>query len=294
MAHVGPAVHAPVRNQYKTLQVKHVHSIFHCRPQRQMIQRIPRKHFNGNRNAIVVQKQSHLHNGLFAIFLGYPHFSQALLNHVVLLIQKIVVRFLHLKEKVRYIIEYCTGFPSDLSAYAGIHSTHDLFAVLVYHVQNVIYVICVVALYQRIIVFFVLPHRGNLGGWLQYPSIGQQSHDPLQIILDLRTMLDTGKQLIQTQCRKNSIQKASCKALGTGNTIWAALFNFKSHLHLRRFLYIWQQLRNKRLPFGKRLAQACHILWLAIVILCERAKSLDYFFAIDAFAFCILYAVCPD
>ena len=125
MKQVHVVADAPVSNEDEAGEFEVIYRFFHGRTKCQMIQRISRKRFYRNGNAVIIHKQAHLNDWLMPFFFANAKFSQAFFYDNAFFIQDVFIGLFNLIVEVCHIIIDDIGRTSCFFNHIRVDPTYD-------------------------------------------------------------------------------------------------------------------------------------------------------------------------
>ena len=253
---------------------KYTHHLANGRPERMVVERVAGEGRERDRDAVVVEEEPELHDGLPAVLLADAELPQPRCDASVRVLE-VVVGPCGLEEEVRHVVEHRARTPPDGTGDAGVHALDDLFAVRVDDIERVVDVVGVRALHGRNVVLAVLPHRRPLRFRVDDAPVGQQPHDAREVVLDARGALDAREELVEPERAEDRIQDAGCHPLRLADALRVAALEGDGPFAHGRPADIRLELLDERPALGEGLAQPPQVVGLAVVVLGKRAEADD-------------------
>ena len=231
-----------------------------------------------DRDAVVVEEEPELHDGLPAVLLADAELPQAR-DDVPVGVLEVAVRSRGLEEEVRHVVEHRAGVSPDCAGDAGVHAPDDLPPVRVDDVERVIDVVRVGALHERSVVLVVLAHRRPFRLGIDDPPVGQEPHDSREVVPDARGALDAREELVEPECAEDWVEDARSKTLRIADALFISAVERDRPSAHGRLADIRFELLNERLAIGEGLSQPLQVVRLAVVVLRKRTEADDGFLA---------------
>ena len=228
----------------------------------------------GDRDSVAVEEEPELHDGLPAVFLADAELPQPR-DYVPVRVLEVLVRPCGLEEEVRHVVEHGVRAPSDAAGDAGVHALYYLPSVRVDDVERVVDVVGVRALDERGVVLAVLPHRRPLRLRVYDPPVGQQPHDPREVVLDARGALDAREELVEAERAEDGVEHARRHPLRLADALRVAALVRDRPLAHGRLVHVRLEFLDERPAFGEGLAQPLQVVGPAVVVLRKCAEAED-------------------
>ena len=266
VAHVRGRVHPPVRDEDEPAEPEAVHRPLHRGPERVVVERVAGEHLERHGDAVVVHEEPDLDDGLLPVLLAHAELPETFLDDVPRLVQDVFVRLRDLEVEVGHVVEHQRRVPPDPALDARVHPPEDPFRVPVDDRERIVHVVGVVAGDQGLVVLPVLLHRRALRRGLEDPAVDEKPHEPLEVVPDLRGMLDAREELVEAERGEHRVEDARRETPGFAVACRVALAVSEVKRLRRAAADIRKEFRNHWLPVAEGLAQAVEVVGRTVVV----------------------------
>ena len=257
-----------------------------CVLQRLRVQRVARELLDGQGDALVVEEESRLDDGLGPVLLADAPLPQPLdrldllrpvVRHALHLL--VGVGVLDLEEEVCHVVEHRAGLAPRPARDARVHAPQDLATVPLDDRQRVVDVVAVAAGHDGVEPLLVLGHGRALRRGVEDPAVHEQPHDARQVVAQLRRMLDAREEGAQPERVEHRVEDRRRHELRLAKALRIpGLERDGDHPRLR-LAHEPLERGYQRLPVPERLSEPSEVVRPAVVELGQRADAQPHLLA---------------
>ena len=231
-----------------------------------MIERVAGEHAERDRDAVVVEEEPELDDGLLAVLLADAVLPESFPDDVPVGVRLVRIGTRDLEEEVRHVVEDDLRAASRAPRQAGVHALDYLLRMPLDDVERVVDVVVVGAGDERTEVLPVLLHRGRLGRRLEKPSVREEPDDPREVVADPRRELDAREEFVEAERPEDGVEDRRRHAPGLAEARRVSRVESDGDPAFRGSVDIGLQLLDERSARPVRFPQPTQVVRLAVVV----------------------------